>query len=514
MHSGREGSLNIRDLLKFELAPIPPSIFKDSGALRTATSKCKLKSTLSTPRSSQQKVDIVIVDASAQLWVTGWPSKGGLASDLINTFREFIVRELGFKQDVYIVFDRYQTESIKGHTRAVISSKWCYTQIPPSDVNRTASTKDCSYCAQNKMQLTDLIVKSLRENPIVSKQKLVVTGLDDTPLHIQEGVVTELATLKTSHEEADVIMINQLLWAVTTNSTKKSVKVICDDTDVFALLVHYVHTEKIENHILMQSTKSGHQIIDIHEAIETMVSKQVDPGLILQVHALSGCDTVAAYHRVGKSTALKVAKKFADSLNLTIIGDLTQSEDDVYKAASHFVSRCYGCLPQDDISDVRCKVWFKKTAASLHANPKLESLPPTEAALRPNILRAHYQTAIWRSCANQDPPMASPANFGWYRTDRGQMLPKMFSEDVNIAPEEILKLIRCQCHSVTNRCGGRCTCKDANLQCTSFCGCNDDGTFCCRYQDIADQSPDAYENLDNEIDNHSDSEDDTHDTDV
>ena len=228
----------------------------------------------------------------------------------------------------------------------------------------------------------------------MSRQKLVVTGLNDTPIQIHNGVVTELILLKTSHEEADVIMINQLLWVVTTSSTTKSVKVICDDTDVFALLIHYVHTENIENTIIMQATKNGHPIIDIHEVIEKMIAEKLDTALIIQVHALSGCDTVAAYYRKGKKTALKVANKYADSLNLKIIGDLTQSEDAVYKAASHYLSRCYGCLPQEDITDVRAKVWFKKTAMSVHASPKLAALPPTEAAFRPNILRGHYQTAI------------------------------------------------------------------------------------------------------------------------
>ena len=95
-------------------------------------------------------------------------------------------------------------------------------------------------------------------------------------------------------------------------------------------------------------------------------------------------------HILKVKTALKVANKYADSLNLKIIGDLMQSEDAVYKAASHYLSRFYGCLPQEVIADDRAKVWFKKTAMSVHASPKLESLPPTEAALRPNILRGHY----------------------------------------------------------------------------------------------------------------------------
>ena len=55
------------------------------------------------------------------------------------------------------------------------------------------------------------------------------------------------------------------------------------------------------------------------------------------------------------------------------------------------------------------------------------------------------------------------------------MLPKKFtSEDVNVAPPEVMKLIWCQCHALSKRCEGQCSCKEAGLRCTSFCGCNDD----------------------------------------
>jgi hypothetical protein len=198
-------------------------MFKENGALRTATSKFALKNALAKPRLSHQKADILIVDASAQLWVTAWPGKGGLVSDLINTFRQFIARQLDLKQDVYIVFDRYHQDSIKGHTRIVRAigvTRRLYLQL----ATELPSQKVVLMVTQNEMQLTDLILQSLQEDPIVSRQKLVVTGLNDT-IQIHNGVVTELALLKTSHEEADVIMINQLLWVVATSSTTKSVKV-------------------------------------------------------------------------------------------------------------------------------------------------------------------------------------------------------------------------------------------------------------------------------------------------
>ena len=122
-----------------------------------------------------------------------------MVSDLINAFRQFIARQLYLKQDVYIVFDRYHQDSIKGHTRIVRASgvtRRFHLQL----VTKLPSQKVVPTVTQNKMQLTDLILQSLQEDLIVSRQKLVVTGLNET-IQIHDGVVTELALLKTSHEE-------------------------------------------------------------------------------------------------------------------------------------------------------------------------------------------------------------------------------------------------------------------------------------------------------------------------
>ena len=120
---------------------------------------------------------------------------------------------------MYIVFDRYHQDSIKCHTRIVRAggvTRRFHLQL----VTELPSQKVVLTVTQNKMQLTDLILQSLQEDPIVSRQKLVVTVLNDT-IQIHDGVVTELALLLTSHEEADVFMINLLLWVVATSSTMK-----------------------------------------------------------------------------------------------------------------------------------------------------------------------------------------------------------------------------------------------------------------------------------------------------
>ena len=110
---------------------------------------------------------------------------------------------------MYIVFDRYHQDSIKGHTRIVRASGVTRRTAVAEGRFDSHAKQDAPYRPNSQ---------SLQEDPIVSRQKLVVTGLNDT-IQIHDGVVTELALLLTSHEEADVFMINLLLWVVATSST-------------------------------------------------------------------------------------------------------------------------------------------------------------------------------------------------------------------------------------------------------------------------------------------------------
>ena len=43
----------------------------------------------------------------------------------------------------------------------------------------------------------------------------------------------------------------------------------------------------------------------------------------------------------------------------------------------------------------------------------LKSLPPTMEALKLNIKRAHYQTAIWKNVRMVDPVELNPEHHGW-----------------------------------------------------------------------------------------------------
>ena len=60
---------------------------------------------------------------------------------------------------------------------------------------------------------------------------------------ICNGVVTDLPHLRTTHEEADAVIIHQVVYLA--RSGKNSIRVIADVTDVFVLQIHYYRFEQL-----------------------------------------------------------------------------------------------------------------------------------------------------------------------------------------------------------------------------------------------------------------------------
>ena len=57
-----------------------------------------------------------------------------------------------------------------------------------------------------------------------------------------------------SHEETDVIIVNQVTSAA--SQGYKTIHIVCDDTDVFVLLVYFYKTLNITSELLMVPTSS------------------------------------------------------------------------------------------------------------------------------------------------------------------------------------------------------------------------------------------------------------------
>lgn len=172
-------NININDVLQYELAPVPTSMF-DDGLIRMLQSKSTLKRKLQVEMSSRlaKNPDATIIDGCAILWIIHWPNKGTL-QDYVNNFVSYISTKTD-KSDVYLVFDRYHNYSIKSGARQERAGQYasrCHklsqqTPLPPQKVVLTVT--------RNKIQLIDIICKQLvdmyQQHHADDEHKLVITG--------------------------------------------------------------------------------------------------------------------------------------------------------------------------------------------------------------------------------------------------------------------------------------------------------------------------------------------------
>jgi len=468
--SGRDMKLD--EVLKYELAPMPTSMFTNTGEMRLATSKSTLKNKLKVEvmTRSTSKPANVIIDGSAILWVVHWPAQGTVQS-FIDNFVAYLTSKLK-ECNVYLIFDRYNDYSIKGVTRTARGKQASRRHqlsrsmmLPPQKVVLTVT--------YNKVQLINLIIETLRERRrqfIPTNHKLVVTGPDPVPVEINEGSTVPRDDMRNTQEEADVIIIHHLLIIVDSHPGS-AVNVISDDTDVFALLVHFYHKRELSCPLTLEATSKDRKSIDIKATTQLHTNIA---GTLLSAHAVSGCDTVAQLWGIGKT---KVVKLLQAGHQLTELGNDTAALADVVQESTTFIASCYGYANATNMTDARIKMWKLKTGkASIVSAPKLMSLPPTNEAFQLNVLRAHLQACIWKHAADADPPNMDPIVHGWLPDRVNKTLqPVMLPDETAAAPDSILKLIKCGCENCKS---SRCSCSSALLPCTIFCNC-EGGTDCC-----------------------------------
>ena len=111
---------------------------------------------------------------------------------------------------------------------------------------------------------------------------MTVAGNEDVPVEIVGAIVNV-----SSHEEADTIVQH----VMTRYMVGEVVSVICDDTDVFALLLHFVAEMKPNGQLCTCSTVKDCAVIDIIQSVKVHTSIVPD---LLAIHALIGTDTSTA----------------------------------------------------------------------------------------------------------------------------------------------------------------------------------------------------------------------------
>ncbi|KAL8577294.1 hypothetical protein ACOMHN_062803 [Nucella lapillus] len=240
-------NVDFQDVLSYELAPIPTALFDDSGEMRICKSKADLK--------MKTRVEV-----SHKL-------RSG---------------------DVYLVFDRYIEFSTKCSARKARGSGGCKvfqlssnSPLPPQ--NQVLSIPE------NKKQLIQIIVETLVTEATVPgghQSKLIVTGQDPTPIEISAGSITiSRQDLRTTHEEADEIVVAQAIYAATEEG--KHVGVVADDTDVYIMLLYHYYNGSLTCPMTLIPTRSERALIDIRATVDKLGELCLE---LLPAHASQGLD--------------------------------------------------------------------------------------------------------------------------------------------------------------------------------------------------------------------------------
>ena len=147
----RERDSGIKDVLGYELAPVPTSMFDDTGDRRIAKSKSTLKKVLQVEVSDRVAggANFSVLGGSAILWVVPWPADGSV-KDYIANFKYAIEKRLRV-EDVYLIFDRYydyHTKCVTRGSRTTGVSRVHHLQVnsklPAQKILLASSKKKCN----------------------------------------------------------------------------------------------------------------------------------------------------------------------------------------------------------------------------------------------------------------------------------------------------------------------------------------------------------------------------------
>ena len=341
----------------FECA-VPPSIIDEFGILRKV--KAQLRKNLVIVSTEPSNTDYVIVAAGQLLYHIVWPSDGTVST---------IATSMGARLQPYnallntVVFDRYGNVSAKDH-----EGERCAIGVCAGTYNLTLTSP---------LPNREVIMKS-KANKILLSCLLCTCTLAPNILMVgaDEGLF--------NHEEADVLMVSFIIAAV--RDGKKVIRILSDDTDVFAILIFWVrklsikalvHMEKWDGTVL-HSNNLGAALGD--------TSLQL-PGM----HAVTGCDTVSYPFNKGKLTALSKLREGNFPELYSVVGEETAMLEDLLRRGQTFFAALYGQPKCTCCSNaVRYTIYTKKKGIP----PLVTSLPPTDKNLLLHMLRAHHQTIL------------------------------------------------------------------------------------------------------------------------
>lgn len=194
-----------------------------------------------------------------------------------------------------------------------------------------------------------------------------------------------------------------ILHAKHASNDFKVVICVADDTDVLIRCFAFAYTINCQI-LVRRGQKNRLRLVDVSKLSKVLGSKLCTA--LLGVHTFSGCDTVSALSGQGKLKAFKLLEGEPEYLDLFVrIGQEWDVSEELFQITEKF-----------EVNELRYKLFSIKQGKADSA-----CLPPCADCLRQHILRANFQTAIWRRSLDQRPYTLNPTDGHGWKVDTGNI---------------------------------------------------------------------------------------------
>ena len=463
-------SVDLKAVLAHELSPVPMSLAYADSSLRK-TQKSKLLHILEAEVTSTEEA--LPESDTCCVWIyDGMALVQRTKTAMLVTFGDFANLLLGIVLKTFnikkcdrvdVVFDRYdRTMSIKSSERQRRQrSTGLYLHIHGPQTPLPKQWTKFMDDSRSKANLTSFLCTywcKIAPARIPEGKSLYIGGGFDDVLMTKRIVVNgveECHDLFSDQEEADTRM---LLHASHAAENCQRIVIDSPDTDVIVLCVYfYRHIQGIQEFYFYTGTGEKRRFVPVHAiclALGPMLS-----GLMLPFHAITGCDSTSAVGKLGKVRPWQLLRENVTKYKqLSSFGTTLEVSSVTMACAEVFFCEAYGSKLVN-VNDVRHDMFCKRFT-------KTEALPPTQDCLGMHLLRANYQSLIWKTALQLTPGNNDPVGHGWEK-DGEAIKPRLMTNPC--APESLLVVVTCSC--AKSECKGRCSCKNQGLSCIDACKC-------------------------------------------
>lgn len=500
---GQSRKIDLRDLLKHELGPIPWSLATTDGCI-AKTNKAVLPKLL---EEGVQALNVLpdnsssyVIDAMALLQML--PRVPERFADLSKLVIATVIKQAGNASRIDFVADQYPDTSIKDleHRKREKSGKLVIQISSPQQLCPRQWKKFMSI-GSNKTNLIKFLVQDWSTNKSyideLGDRHLFITHEDQcTKISVEEGTISAapVPELYSNHEEADTRMLLHAQHASLAGYNKVFIK--SSDTDVEVIACHHQPSISAEV-IIISGTKSRSRTISIPKIYEKLGVEVCNT--LPSLHALTGCDAVSTFVGKGKKKAFDMVRQNPEVRSrVGVLGEEIPSQDEHLTRVEKVVCALYGDNDSHSINETRFKLFCKKQHLQSH------QLPPTNAALMKHLKRANFQAYIWKNALIPRITDQRPDGEGW-RIVENRL--EIDWTGLPPAPEGVMVSVCCNCKGTCeNR---RCSCVKNDLPCTDACFCPDEcANGLPEFPDKENDEEDDDDGCDDNDENDEDSEED------